>query len=165
MVCLTWIFQYPNYSLIEGIFGIEKSTINKLLDLGLPIISDFWRKFIPNKIENDMQPSSMSNLIIGVIDGTIHPISRPSVDQHLYYSGHYQTHGILSHFFVDFTGIVIAFLMNIVGRTNDSLVQTFNTFFHSLLNNNVNKVIIAGEVNLVSNWSRVRIAQLSRGSE
>ena len=29
----------------------------------------------------------------------------------------------------------------------------------------VNKVIIAGEVNLVSNWSRVRIAQLSRGSE
>ena len=116
------------------------------------------------QLQNDMQPS-MSNLIIGVIDGTIHPICRPSVDQHLYYSGHYQTHGILSHFFVDFTGIVIAFLMNIVGRTNDSLVQTFNTFFHSLLNNNVNKVIIAGEVNLVSNWSRVRIAQLSRGSE
>ena len=76
-----------------------------------------------------MQTSSLSNLFIGVVDRTIHPIRTPSVNQHLYYSRQYEVHGILTHLLVDFDGLVVASL----GRTNDSLVQTYNTLFHTLL--------------------------------
>ena len=69
-----------------------------LLDTTLPILADFFRQFIPNEFSPDVETSILSNLIVGIVDGTIHKIRKPQANQAIDYNGNYRRHGSFSKY-------------------------------------------------------------------
>ncbi len=91
-----WIMHYPAYSLLSHIFGVSQRTVSTLITFLLPLV-EFFISFIPETLEDDARCSVLSNFIVAIVDSTIHPTRKPSSGQHLYWNGHYKTHGILTH--------------------------------------------------------------------
>jgi hypothetical protein len=133
LMTLTRIHQYQDYSVLSRMFGTSASTVSKVIGVCLPLLAEFLRGQVPNKFAEHPKTSSLSNQIIGIVDGTIHRTVRPSYDQSEMWNGHYKMHGIMSHILCDYTGFIIAFLTNVKGKHHDSLVSTYSTDFRRIL--------------------------------
>ena len=104
----------------------------------MPHFVSFFSTFIPNKFEESVVAAShLSNYIIGIIDGTVHRIQRPSIDQHLYWNEHYQFHTIHSLFLIGFDGSIKAVETGIPGSFPDSPSANFSTLFQDILGPNL----------------------------
>ena len=117
-------------------FGASLSMVSKVISIWLPPLAEFFRGQVPNKFPDEPKTSSLSNKIIGIVDGTIHRTVRPSFSQSELWNGHYQMHGIMSHIICDYSGFIIAFLTNIKGKHHDSLVSTYSRDFRRILGKN-----------------------------
>ncbi len=132
LLILVWIVKYPDYSLLTQIFGCSPAVVSCLLSTGLPILMEHFNQYIPLRVTSPLT-SHLSPLIKCVLDSTIHPIRRPSLDQHLYYNGNYETHGILTHLLVDFEGLIVAVTTNVYGRIHDANAGKNNYHFQQVL--------------------------------
>lgn len=132
LLIFIWIVKYPDYSLLTQIFGCSPAVISCLLSAGLPLLMEHFNQYIPLRVDS-LLSSHLSPLIKCVLDSTIHPIRRPSIDQYLYYNGNYETHGILSHLLVDFEGLIVAVTTNVYGRIHDANAGKNNYHFQQVL--------------------------------
>jgi len=92
-----------------------------------------FRKYIKNSITEDLPSSQISNLIVTVIDTTIHPIRRPQMDQYLFWNDHYQTHGIKNLLLVDYDANIISVETGIPGKMHDSTIASLSLNFKNIL--------------------------------
>jgi hypothetical protein len=128
-----WIMHYPAYSLLSHIFGVSQRTVSTLITVLLPLLVEFFVSFIPETLEDDARCSVLSNFIVAIVDSTIHPTRKPSSGQHLYWNGHYKTHGILTHLLIDFNGYIISATTNIKGDPHDGNAAHFLDPFVKIL--------------------------------
>lgn len=127
-----WIVKYVDYSVLSSLFGVSKSVIGVLIERMLPELSAHFLNEIPNQIVSN-STSSLSKNIIGVIDSTIHATRKPSRNQHLSYSDHYQRHGMMSTLLVDFEGYIVSVNTGGVARLHDSMSSTFMPHFRNII--------------------------------
>jgi hypothetical protein len=114
------------------IFGISACTVSRLISTLLPLLTEYFLRYIPDKLDQ-YTCSQLSNNIIAILDSTIHPTRKPASQQHQYWNGHYKTHGILSHLLVDFTGRISSVITNVKGHSHDNnAAQYFNQFSNIL---------------------------------
>jgi len=132
LLILLWIVKYPEYASLSVMFGVSKSVISVLLNVGLPLFVDYFSQFVKNEIESD-STSSLSHRIVAVIDSTIHTTKKPSKNQHLSFSNHYNRHGMMTNLLVNFDGYIVAFVTGGAARMNDSMASYFfPTFVRAL---------------------------------
>jgi hypothetical protein len=129
-----WLVQYPQYSTLGLFYGISTPVISIFLRKSLPHFVGFFSKFIDNKLDGeDTLSSHLSAHILGIIDGTVHKIRRPSVDQHLWWNENYQFHAVHSLFIVDFEGRIVAVQTGIPGSFHDSCVAKHSELFKAIV--------------------------------
>jgi hypothetical protein len=127
-----WIVQYQRYSTLSVLFGVSVRTVSVVISTVLPYLVEFFIAYIPERMESS-SCSHLSNRIIAITDATIHPIRRPSSKQHLWWSGHYKCHGLLTHLLVDFDGFIVSVITNIKGHTHDANCAIYNSSFQQIL--------------------------------
>lgn len=133
LLIFIWLVKYPDYSVLCQIFGTSTTVVSSILHNTLPYLVDHFIQFIPGRLSGTEPTSHLSPLIKCVIDATIHPIRRPSIDQYLYYNGNYETHGILTHLLVDFDANIIALSTNVLGHMHDATSARHNTHFKEIM--------------------------------
>lgn len=129
-----YVIAYPGSKILAELFGVSGCYVSKVLDEILPILVDYFEKFIPNKKINSSH-SKLSRKIMFIIDNTIHKTRRPRVRQSRLYNGHYKTHGYLTQLLVDYDGYIVAYRTMIPGRHHDSLIATYNKHFKKIVGN------------------------------
>jgi hypothetical protein len=132
LMVFLWLVKYPDLSELAILFGTSKTVVGRIVDNWLDVLCRFFSKFVPNEFFGS-ESSSLSSRIIGIVDSTIHAIRKPAKYQHLSYSGHYKTHGMLTHLLIDWEGYIIAYLTNVPGSLHDSFVASKNELFRSVL--------------------------------
>ena len=134
LMALIWIFHYPTYSNLSLQFGVSSPKVGYIIEKILPELAEYFRDFIPNSLGTEPMTSCLSNLIVAVVDGTIHKVSKPGVCQSLMWNGHYKRHGMMTHLLVTMDGTIAAFVTNIPGcNHHDALVATYNQCFRKVL--------------------------------
>jgi len=73
----------------------------------------------------------LSPYIIGVIDGSVHRIRSPSIDQYLYWNEQYQYHSVKSLIIVNFDGMISSIITGVPGY--DGNAANHARFFKELL--------------------------------
>lgn len=114
-------------------YGISVPVISRFLSTSLSHFVGFFSPFVPNFFSADCPVSHLSPHVIGIVDGTVHKIRRPSIDQHLWWNDNYQFHAVHSLFLVDFAGKIIAIQTGIPGSFHDSAVARHNELFSDSL--------------------------------
>ena len=132
LLLFVWIVKYPNYSLLSSMFGTSCGAISKLIKFGIPLLVEHFSHYISNKLESDTT-SHLSNQIVAVIDATIHPTTKPQIDQYKHWNDHYKCHGILTHLLVDFDGYIISVTTGVLGKVQDSLCANYNKNFRKIM--------------------------------
>jgi len=134
LMIFMWVVHYPRYALLAALFGVSVRTVSVNISEMIIILSEFFINFIPDgKINN--AHSAMSTKICYIVDGTIHPIRKPSQAQWKWFNAHYGTHGIISQILCDYSGLIISLLTNIKGHTHDFLSATYNENFRRIVGN------------------------------
>jgi hypothetical protein len=124
--------QYPRYAVLGELFGISIRTVSVLITAALPLLANHFLSYIPENIDSDTT-SHLSNNIIAIVDPTIHPTRKPASKQHLWWNGHYKTHGVLTHLLLDFDGFIASITTNVKGHSHDSNASQYNTPFQLIL--------------------------------
>ncbi|KAL0477733.1 hypothetical protein AKO1_000405, partial [Acrasis kona] len=119
LLTLIWIVHYPPYSLLTALFGVSEFCISKIIHTMIPHLVEYFVQYITHCATGDIH-SIMSTKIKYILDGTIHPLSKPQTRQHLWYNGHYKIHGIMSQILIDFNGYIIAVETGIPGHLHDA---------------------------------------------
>ena len=133
IIGLIFVIQYFSVQHIADLFCVSNYSISKCLDEILPRLANFFISFVPNSFEKNEKSSSLSELIVGIVDCTLHKICKPNVDQRLFYNGHYKMHGILTQILINFYGKIIGFITNVPGKINDALIAIYAEFFRDVL--------------------------------
>ena len=189
LLFFVWFVQYPHLSVLGSMFGVSKSVISAYLRQSLPFFVGFFSNFIPNKFADaDALTSHLSSYvlssdcllmvlsyIVGIIDGTVHKIRRPSMDQYLWWNDHYKCHAIHSLFLVSFTGEIAAVATGIPGSFHDSSSSSHLTFFQDVLGDKLvlgdpgfsgAPYVISGfKVNQIDSLAKKHFDRLSRSEQ
>jgi len=130
---LLFVFQYYANKTLSLLFRCSEGYVSECLAEILPAMASFCSSAIPNALDSTTPCSRLNQHIVGVLDNTLHRTTRPSIRQSLQFNGHYQMHGRLSQFMVDFEGKIISFVTNIPGKIHDNLSARFNSSFADIL--------------------------------
>lgn len=133
LLVFIWLVKYPDYSELATQFGTSVTLVSRIVTGYLDVLCAYFSQFIPDKEWNTRKPSTLSNRIVAIVDGTLHAVRKPAHRQHLAYSGHYKTHGMLTHLLVDFDGFIISLQTNILGSVHDSNAALHNYHFPKIL--------------------------------
>jgi hypothetical protein len=129
-----WFIHYTRYSLLGVMFGVSDSMISLIINQWLPKLAKFFSCYIPEK-KISTAVSSLHPSIKYIVDSTIKPTVRPKRNQSKYFSGHYKTHGILTHIMVDFDGWILSLQTNIPGSVHDVRIAKAKPFHHIVKEN------------------------------
>jgi len=172
---LHWMVQYLHYSTLTVTYGISSPVISQFLKKALPHFVGYFSCWVKNSFDKDLVPSHLSPHIIGIIDGTVHKIHRPSLDQHLWWNENYHFHAIHSLFIVDFEGKIVAVQTGIPGSFHDSTAARYAKKFKALLINNlvigdpgfqgVNYVVAGYKINQLTSYAHREFDRLSRSEQ
>lgn len=135
LMTLQWIHHYPDYASLSLTYGISPASVSRVIRHMMPILAEFFRQFVTNKLFDNSTTSRMSNQIVAVVDATIHKSQKPSVSQAEEFNGHYKMHGVLTHILCDYDGYIIAFVTNVSGRIHDSQIGSTVDTFKKILKN------------------------------
>ena len=141
LLFMIWMRQYPSYSILSLIFGVNECYISDVIKDLLPLMCMIsYRRYI--NWPNPLQWRTMTPLIgnsLGIIDGTPHYIQRPWRGnlQRLYYSGHRHSHVMSSQCVVDADNYVIRCRPGFIGSTTDSMAYRYVYFISVTLSGNV----------------------------
>ncbi len=96
LMTLWWMRRYPIYSEISVIFDIQESSVSRILNRMIPVLHARLHPEVVWPTNNEWQQlrgiwSRIPNAV-GALDGTSHPIYRPTHNQRQYYSGHRHCH-------------------------------------------------------------------------
>ncbi|KAL6047275.1 hypothetical protein QOT17_021741 [Balamuthia mandrillaris] len=72
-LCLKWLAHYEGYGTLAFEFGVSNFVVSQVIKETLPVLAVHFLQYIPNRIETTTT-SSMSNQVVAIIDGTIHPV-------------------------------------------------------------------------------------------
>lgn len=133
ILALHWLKQYPPLSSLSAMFQIGISLVSSILAQVLPPLADHYRTYIPNALPDNPPSSTLSNLIVAAVDGTLHKVRRPSTGQATDYNGHYKRHGLCTHLLVDFNGQILALKTMIRGKIHDALAASHNDLFRRIM--------------------------------
>jgi hypothetical protein len=151
LLLFIWIIEYPSFGILATMFQCSSAVISTLIKNALPYLVDFFVGFIPNSVESAVT-SCLSESIIAVVDGTVHKIRRPSIDQHRTFNGHYQMHCTSSILPVDFDSTIVSVATNFDGSVLDCVALKHCNMLQQVL---VDKFAIgdpgfAGSENVIS---------------
>ena len=171
---LRWIAKYERYSTLSDAFGVSYFVVSKVIHEVLPILVSELIKYIPNKIQNS-NTSSLSSNIVCIIDGTIHPISKPNMRQRHYFRGDKGVHFIQTLLLVDFNNNIIAVATGFPGSNADSSCARNTPLFKQICNEkfalgdpgfgNVSYVIPGLKQNQLSNTKLRKFDKISRSEQ
>jgi hypothetical protein len=133
LLFLIWLIGYPDFSLLVLLFGVSLPVISHFICFAIPHFVGFFGKYIPNHFLKKATTSHLSRHIIGIIDGTVHPICKLATDQHLWWNDHYQFHAVHSLFLVDYERRIIGVETGIPGSFHDSSAANNAKFFEKLV--------------------------------
>lgn len=133
LLFFVWIVQYPHLSVMVVMFGYSNASISAFLHQVLPYFVGFFSSFISNKIHESFPRSHLSPYVVGIIDGTVHKIRCPSVNQHLWWNDNYQCHAVHSLFLVSLDGEIISVATGIPGSFHDSCASSHVEYFEEVL--------------------------------
>ncbi|KAL6080423.1 hypothetical protein QOT17_000072 [Balamuthia mandrillaris] len=131
-LCLKWLAHYEGYGTLAFEFGVSNFDVSQVIKETLPVLAVHFLQYIPNRIETTTT-SSMSNQVVAIIDGTIHPVPRPAVSQHKLYRKDKGCHFIQSLLLVDFDGYIISVSSGYEGHNLDSTAARHNNIFRAIL--------------------------------
>jgi hypothetical protein len=137
LLLFIWIVQYPTLALIVELFVGSTAVMSVFIRKGLKVIAPFFKHFIPHSFGEDPISSFLSENIIGIIDGTVHKIRRPSHDQHLWWNAHYEMHATHSLFLIAFDGRIIAIVTGILGSIHGAVAAKHAQIFRECLQSNL----------------------------
>lgn len=128
-----WVTSYEKGGSLSQRFNIGEGKVTTIIDGMLPHLLQFFSMFIPNgEWTTSEETSSLSAQIRYVVDATITPTTKPGGEQHLSYSGHYQTHGILTHVLVSYDEYIVAVQTGVKGSIHDALFSMYNETFQKI---------------------------------
>jgi len=133
LLVFVWIVQYPSYAILSNLFGVSIAVVSQLISHTLAPLVGYFSKWIPNSVDETFT-SHLSPHILAVIDGTVHKIRRPSLDQYKTWNDHYQFHAVQTLFLVSFSGEILACSTNINGFVHDANSSSHNYHFRRVLN-------------------------------
>jgi hypothetical protein len=172
---LHWMVQYPHYSTLTVTYGISGPVISHFLQKALPHFVAYFSTWVKNEFDKVLVKSHLSPHIIGIIDGTVHRIRRPSLDQHLWWNENYHFHAVHSLFIVDFTGKIVAVQTGIPGSFHDSTAARYAKKFKALLTPNlvigdpgfqgVNYVVAGYKINQLTSDAHKEFDRISRSEQ
>jgi hypothetical protein len=136
---------------------------------------EFFSKFIPNSFPRTATRSHLSPSVIGIIDGTVHKIRRPCVDQWKWWNEHYQFHAVHSLFLVSFDGEIISVATGVPGSFHDSCTARHIKFFQDVLKEDlvlgdpgfagVPYVVSGFKTNQLTSLPRIQFDRISRSEQ
>lgn len=135
LLTLQWICEYSRYVTLQEQFGVSNFIVSRTINSMVPILVEYFIQFIPHKLIST-KTSMLSTCIKYVIDGTIHPINRPQVDQRKYYRKDYARHFVQTQLLVDFDGNIIDVATNYPGHLHDSTMAKYNPIFKYIVGQN-----------------------------
>jgi hypothetical protein len=135
LMVFIWLVKYPDYSELATQFGTSITIVSMIISQYLDVLVIYFSRFIPNENwDKILKPhSSLSNRVVAIIDGTLHATQKPAHNQHLAYSGHYKTHGMLTQLLIDYEGFIISLQTNIPGSVHDANAALYNYNFPKIL--------------------------------
>lgn len=175
LLFFVWIVQYPQLSVLGTMFGYAVATISLFLTSALPFFVGFFSAQIPKALPKHLPASHLSSHIVGIIDGTVHKIQRPCVDQHLFWNDNYQCHAVHSFFLVSLSGEILAVATGIPGSFHDSCASSHLTHFKDILEDKfalgdpgfagVSYVVSGLKCNQIHNAAQKHFDRLSRSEQ
>lgn len=125
LLVLMWLKQYPSYEVLGSMFNISNATVHRMVYQTLPVLWQYFRSVIqwPTIAEWNTMRGNWDNFIngLGSIDGTLHPIRRPDVeDQRIFYSGHGHKHCISTQVLIDNQRNIRYIHSGFTGHMNDA---------------------------------------------
>ena len=136
LLCLHYVIQYIGSNNLATLFNTSEFYVSKVLDEILPILVEYFVKFIPNKKIHNTR-SRLHPRMKFIIYGTLHKTQRQHGVRDVHYNGHYRMHGRLTQILLDYEGYVVAFNTNIKGKIHDSLAAMYNKDFKRIVGNDI----------------------------
>jgi hypothetical protein len=128
-----WMVKYPHYNELGQLFGVSVPVVSRIIHILHPLLVQHFIRFIPNQLSTNPITSTLSNKIVAIVDSTLHAINKPLTNQHQFFNGHYNKHGIMTYLLVEFSGLIVAVQTNVAGRVHDSTAANHNTLFMKVL--------------------------------
>lgn len=126
LIFFHFVNNYPNSFEIGLLFGVSSFIVSKVIHEMSIIMCEIMYQFIPNKFdENLITNERFSNNVLGVIDGTTHPIRRPSnwENNRKTYRSDKKFNFIQTHLIVGWDRRIIAVSTNWEGSKHDTNIR------------------------------------------
>ncbi|KAG2377514.1 hypothetical protein C9374_009030 [Naegleria lovaniensis] len=127
LICV-WMGSYSKFALLSEMFGVSKGYVCMEIKHIIPILLSAYMNEVvmPGHLTVLQGSSNIDRLVIGALDATHFRISKPSVDQAIYYRGDKCIHSFIGQALVDLQGRFLHFTVGFPGSKNDKDVLFFS---------------------------------------